>query len=451
MASIAELLWDGFDKTVAKVDLNMRTMKEYFDFWNKRARVERDYGKELLELCKTHPGGKTPAVEKMEKTMREALITVSDSGQRIALKHTDISARITNEIVKPIEACIKQSDLDKKRIFTDGTRKIKIYMDTVAAVTKAHEVYIKASKDSEVAKDQYFRAEAEIKATPEPKKTKLVQGLPKFLQKRSQCIEKASQMEVAYKTSITASNEAQKKLYMEEMPVVLADLQKVIQYQFACMEQSAKTFLAMQKDFPPEHTAANDTMNTVVNDLSWSADLQEFIEATRNPTATGPTPLEFAPFEGKTSDALPSESVTAPPTTTVVAPTTPTTTTMAPTPIITPTLVLAPTPIVTPTPTVNSTPTVTPTPVSNSTPETTPEATPTAAATTTADSSSSSTTSDSTTTSTSQSTTTEPTTVTPVSTAPKVTAASSGLFDNPEELFGGTPKKDHDLVDTLFS
>ncbi|KAH3766273.1 hypothetical protein Pelo_1867 [Pelomyxa schiedti] len=434
MAHIAEVLWDGFDKTMAKVDINIRTMKEYYEFFNKRSGIERDYGRHLMDLCKMHPGGKTPAVDKMEKTMKGALVTVSDSGQRVALKHTDVSTKITNEIVKPIEAAVKQSDLDKKRILADGTRRIKIYMDSVNAANKAHENYIKACKESEVAKDQYLRAEAEVKAAPEPKKTKLQQNMPKFQTKRSQCIEKANQMEAAYKASVTATNEAQQKLYSQEMPVVLADLEKVIETQFTCMSQCAKNFLNMQRDFPPEHTAAIDTINTAVNDLSWANDLQEFIDATRNPTATGPTPMEFIAFEGKTSDALPGESASATPATTTAAPTVSTTTT----------------PTVTPTPATTATPTATATP----TPETT-EAKPAVDAS--VGSSSGTPSGSATTTTGTPAETTTPATTTPTPTAavtptpaPK---ADPNLFDASGDLFGdlGTKKPVDDPADSLFS
>jgi len=428
--SFVEALWDGFEKVVSKVDLNIKTCKDYLEWFNKRQRIERDYGEKLHELCKIHPGGKQPSIDKQEKTLKDAMLSMTESGLRVALKHVDVATKLTNEIIKPLELAIKANENDRKRIYVDGCRRIKIHQDSVSAATKAHEIYVKASKESEAAKEQYLRAEAEIKVTPEPKKAKLQQNLAKYGLKRQQCIDKANQMELAYKAAVQAANDAQQKLYREEMPVVLKDLLKLIEGQFRCLETASKNFLNMQRDFPPEHAAGIDMMNTAINtDLNWNNDLQDFIDASRT-NAPGPVPMEFITYEGKTPDAPTEASAPASPaspatTTTTTATTTTTTTAPAVTPVV------APAPATT----------VEPTPVTTTEP--TQVSTPAPAATTT------------TTSAPAPASTTEPTTTTTTTTSaasPTVAKKTeSNLFDGSDDLFGASEKKkDADPVENLF-
>lgn len=50
------------------------------------------------------------------RTLKDALLTLTDSGIRMGIKHTDAATQMLNEIIKPLEAFIKQSEGEKKRV-----------------------------------------------------------------------------------------------------------------------------------------------------------------------------------------------------------------------------------------------------------------------------------------------------------------------------------------------
>jgi len=60
-------LQDGFDKVIAKVTMNTQTCKDYLDWFQRRAKCEKNYADALTDMCKVHPGGRNPVVDKQEK------------------------------------------------------------------------------------------------------------------------------------------------------------------------------------------------------------------------------------------------------------------------------------------------------------------------------------------------------------------------------------------------
>ena len=73
------------------------------------------------------------------------------------------------------------------------------------------------------------------------------------------CIEKANALEAAYKvapgqhlflivqTAVQTANEIQQKLHHDELPAVLAELQKLVEDQWRSLEKAMKAFLDVQQ------------------------------------------------------------------------------------------------------------------------------------------------------------------------------------------------------------
>ncbi|KAH3756863.1 carboxylating nicotinate-nucleotide diphosphorylase [Pelomyxa schiedti] len=330
MASLADTLWDGFEKCIGRLDLVIRMEKEYLAFFEKRARLERDYGKELHELCRVHPGGRSPAVDKVERTLKETMLAISESGSKVGAKHNQIAVKIVEEIIKPLEIEIKTQESNRRKVFSGGSCDIKFYTDAIAVCNKTRENYVKACKDAEYAKQQYLDAEVEVKATPESRRARLSIALSKFGMERKQSIDKANQLEMVYQNAILAANNAQKKLYVEDIPHLLAEIQTQMEFQFTFLDKCAKAFLSMQLELPSDYTASVKMLSTAVSELNWSADLQEFIGTSRNPIQ-GPTPLAFIPFEGRTPDLPPDATGSTTPTLSSSGPLSTSSTTTTPT------------------------------------------------------------------------------------------------------------------------
>eukprot|EP01105_Mastigella_eilhardi_P007853 TRINITY_DN1957_c0_g2_i1.p1 TRINITY_DN1957_c0_g2~~TRINITY_DN1957_c0_g2_i1.p1 ORF type:complete len:390 (-),score=124.79 TRINITY_DN1957_c0_g2_i1:60-1229(-) len=308
----SEDLWDGFEKVITKIVLNIQTCKDYADWFNKRAKIEKYYADYLNDLCKVHPGGRNASIDKQEKTLREAMLSVTEAGTRMGAKHLAAFNEILAQIVKPLETQIKHFEQEKKRLENDGKAKIKTQTDAVVSASKAHDAYVKACKDFEYNRDYHNKTEAELTAAPEAKRARIQGYLAKAVTKMQQSQDKAVAAENAYKVAVQAANDIQKRLHSELMPATLAELQKLAEDQFSCLEKAVKEFLTVQKTFPEE---LNSTIELITarteTELSWNNDLQEFIAATRT-QATGPASLEFAAFLGKDGQPILGAAAPAP-------------------------------------------------------------------------------------------------------------------------------------------
>eukprot|EP01105_Mastigella_eilhardi_P007854 TRINITY_DN1957_c0_g2_i3.p1 TRINITY_DN1957_c0_g2~~TRINITY_DN1957_c0_g2_i3.p1 ORF type:complete len:385 (-),score=75.60 TRINITY_DN1957_c0_g2_i3:465-1619(-) len=200
----SEDLWDGFEKVITKIVLNIQTCKDYADWFNKRAKIEKYYADYLNDLCKVHPGGRNASIDKQEKTLREAMLSVTEAGTRMGAKHLAAFNEILAQIVKPLETQIKHFEQEKKRLENDGKAKIKTQTDAVVSASKAHDAYVKACKDFEYNRDYHNKTEAELTAAPEAKRARIQGYLAKAVTKMQQSQDKAVAAENAYKVAVQA-------------------------------------------------------------------------------------------------------------------------------------------------------------------------------------------------------------------------------------------------------
>jgi len=296
--SFANDLWNGFDIVCKRTDEGLKACKEVSTFFKKRSEIEADYGKTLLSLCKTTSGEKFSAKKLIkgkgggtgpldEGTVRDSWVTVQTEVEKLARVQNDFSQKLINEVVDPINNFIKEKDAIRKQLVTEGQKATKILEDTISNYQKAKKTAEKFSKEAEQAQQGYHKATAD-----DPVKPDVIQ---KLASKVTQAKEKASQADSEYRESVSKANEVKDKFHSDQMPQILAELQKLEEERIKFLKTTLKQFIDLQDAIPPSIKLTCEAMSQYVEAIDVDADIQTFIEENRS-EGEGPEPIEYTPF-----------------------------------------------------------------------------------------------------------------------------------------------------------
>jgi len=313
MVKISEELWDGFEHVSTKTEKGLQATRDYTDFLKKRAELEQEYSKKLAALCKTAPGAgflsKDTLVEKETKTLKAALLSVQEEGLKTSNHHQEFATKITNDVVKPLEAFIKAKDTERKKVVTDGQKRIKTLSEAKSAAEKAKEAYLKASKEAEQATEAHEKAQKELNGAPDNKKFQ--EAEKRAQQKVGPLVEKVKTTEQAYQKAVETANETITKTYGEHLPPLLDTLQALEEERFTTFKNVLTEYHAGQKAVPQGLDERCADIEKAIGNLDTDADLSEFVDSHRS-AVTEPELIKFVPFkEPKDAPAAEEKSAVA--------------------------------------------------------------------------------------------------------------------------------------------
>lgn len=292
---LSKELWDGFDKICARLDSQIAASHDYLAIITRRARAEQEYGRVLYESTKVVPGNpKAPAVKKLETSLQDAFLSVGESQNKVGERHIEIAKKIAEETIKPFEACLRKVETEKRKVAADGDRKLKAFQESQLSVKRYHDAAERAGKEADTAHAAYVKAKSDANAIPDNKR--LAALVPKAEAVMKKAVERVKQIDEAYKKVVDTANDLQKKVYEEEMPKYIGELETLLNELY---DATGKALAAYADAFEslPEQIIAESVMvkEAFTNELSREADMEEFVKANKS-EATGIVPIEYTSF-----------------------------------------------------------------------------------------------------------------------------------------------------------
>lgn len=286
MVKFSEDLWDGFDATSLKAEQGIQVVKDIQEFLKKRAEIEATYAKSLAALCKTVPGSSGglfgskssgTLIEKETKTLKVALISIQEEGNKAAIAHQEFANKILGDVVKPLESFIKTKDLERKKLSTDGQKRIKALADTKSAAEKAKDVYLRATKEAETATEQHEKAKNDLSGASESKKYQ--EAEKRLGQKVPGAVEKAKASEAAYTKAVDTANETITKSYSEHLPPIIDSLQQLEEERYKHIQVVLTEFVNSQRNIPTNLEERCQEIERNVSSIDVESDLSDFAQS----------------------------------------------------------------------------------------------------------------------------------------------------------------------------
>eukprot|EP01111_Echinosteliopsis_oligospora_P019262 TRINITY_DN922_c0_g1_i1.p1 TRINITY_DN922_c0_g1~~TRINITY_DN922_c0_g1_i1.p1 ORF type:complete len:329 (-),score=126.74 TRINITY_DN922_c0_g1_i1:33-1019(-) len=299
MSKFSEDLWDGFNAVAAKTEQSVKVVQDITEFLQKRAAIEANYAKELAALCKQAPGAgglfsKGAAIDKESKTLKAAFLTIQEEGAKIAAHHQEFSAKITSEVVKPLELFIKQKDNDRKKAIAEAQKKIKAQQEAKGNADKIKEAYMKAMKEAEQATEAHEKAKLELSGAPDNKK--FVENEKKAGQKATPLVEKGKQLEQQYQKAVETSNDTATALYRTHLPPSIESLQTFESEKYTQVKTVLEEYQKALKAVPSSVLERSEDMQKHLDALDMEEDFKEFTEANKSGKSE-PELLKFARYK----------------------------------------------------------------------------------------------------------------------------------------------------------
>lgn len=156
----------------------MQVCRDISAFYKKKATIEEGYAKQLIELCKQVPSATgigslfnrgPPAITKEGTSLKNALLSVQEESAKIAQNHLEFATKINTDVCAPLDTFIRTTEVEKKKLITDGEKFIKTYKDTQANATRARDNYHKVAKEYETAKDEALKLDSAAASDPKKK------------------------------------------------------------------------------------------------------------------------------------------------------------------------------------------------------------------------------------------------------------------------------------------
>ena len=292
---LSKELWDGFDKICARIDTQVTASHDYLAIITRRARAEQEFGRVLFESTKVIPGNpRGPAVKKLEASLQDAFLNVSECQNKVGERHIEVAKKLSEETIKPLEACLRKVEAEKRKVMAEGDRKQKAFQDAQLAAKRYHDAAERAGKEADTAHAAYTKAKSDANAIPDNKK--LAALVPRAEGVMKKAVERVKQVDEGYKKAVDTANDLQKKLYEEDMPKYIGELETLLSELY---ETTGKAMEAYGKAFEglPEEVIAESVMVTegFTTELSKESDMEEFVKANKS-EETAPKPIEYTSF-----------------------------------------------------------------------------------------------------------------------------------------------------------
>jgi len=242
---------------------------------------------------------KDPAINKETKSLRSAILAISEKSMPILEQHNAIIATISNDIVKELDLFIKNKDPERKKIIAEGQKLVKGAIDAKNAASKAKDFYEKAMKESELAMDAFLKAESEEVSQPDLKRLKEV--TKRASQKQKQLEEKAKTLETAYQSAINFANSELENFYSNKIPEIIEKLQTIEEDHWNLLLSSVQIYSNCHSALPDVFTNQITELNSIIEVANLDSDFKEFVSSNQKDRDSQSTlePIEFISYKGK--------------------------------------------------------------------------------------------------------------------------------------------------------
>jgi hypothetical protein len=316
MVKFSTDLWDGFDICSAKTEQGLQVAKDIIEFLKKRAELEQEYAKKLATLCKSPPGssgffgGKGPTpVEKETKTLKAALLCIQEEGARISTHHLEYSNKLQNDVIKPLEAFVKAKDPERRKVVTEGQKRVKALNDAKATADKSKDAYQRAMKEAEAAAEAHAKAQKDLQGASDNKRFQ--EAEKRASQRVGPLTDKAKQAEATYQKSVEQANELQRSTYQEHLPPIMDTMQQLEEERFAALRSALQEYLSGQRAIPGCLEERCNEMDRHISAIDHESDLLEFCDSHRSDSSE-PDPIPFVPYKDRPDDKPPEKLVEKP-------------------------------------------------------------------------------------------------------------------------------------------
>ncbi|KAF2072754.1 hypothetical protein CYY_005942 [Polysphondylium violaceum] len=292
----SENLWDGFDLLVKRTENDLTQSKNVLSFFKKKAELEEQHSKKLEKLaskmlmtiddnsCQTSPSFYSSWRKIVNTSMAE-----SD-------QHTLLNTNILNKVIQPFQAMIKDFELKRKKIVSEGIKLRHDMKEMVDALRKSQLKYEKSNKDLEMARMELkdFKEQMSSSDSDLNNVAKLERKVQKFEME-------VSNADDEYREQIKATNDFQHLYNYEAMPKILNDFEHFILSSHHLSKSYFSAWTTICCDIPPIEASTFEAMKRSVDQIDNANDIQEFIK--RNITKKQLyVPFQYEPYiEGKLS------------------------------------------------------------------------------------------------------------------------------------------------------
>lgn len=268
MASYGQL-WDAFPAVVKRSEEAMDACRDVVAYVYKRSAIEKEYAKSLIALAKSEQKIKkgvfsgSRVAQKERGTLLSAWLTLQNETEAIGQSHLDLSKLLVSDVVEPLVAFIKEKEKAKKTLVTTGARVLRDLRDSIDKYERQNSKIAKLQKELEILQADIQRGGA--------KQAKAQQKYDVTHHKLKLTTEDNTAMEASVR-------ELQHKVYANELPVVLNDLQSLEEQRVDFLTGSTlETYVALQEATSPAMGTACQVMRAGLTGVDKYSDIQNFI------------------------------------------------------------------------------------------------------------------------------------------------------------------------------
>jgi len=189
---------------------------------------------------------------------------------------------------------LKSKDAERKKVTTEGAKRVRSVHEAKVAVDKTKEAYHKVSKEAEAATEAHEKAKADLNTSPTDKK--IVEAEKRAAQKVGPLNEKLKAAEAAYHKAVESANEVIAKTFSDHLPPLIDSLQQLEEERYKHLNEALKEFLAGQRAVPTNLEERCQEIEKHTSSIDIEADLSEFVESHRS-SATEPEKYKFIGYK----------------------------------------------------------------------------------------------------------------------------------------------------------
>lgn len=271
-------LWDKFDVVVKKVRNGKNFTGIAAKFLQKRAQIESTYAKSLAKLCKD----KAFSGEDLEMgTLKDCWLSIRDETESCANKHDTLADEI-NALYEQMQTYLNEQRKNRKLLVANGDKITKELRGAERTESSAKTNYEKSKKKQDEADDEVNKTNGTAK---EAKAKKAAEQAGK----------KAEAADTEYREAVKQLQSSQQKFYVDEMPRVLDDLQKIEEDRVDKMREWLLGVVGLQESIPPAIASACENMRKSVESVDREADITAFISQNKT-GASKPPEAKYEPY-----------------------------------------------------------------------------------------------------------------------------------------------------------
>eukprot|EP01100_Stratorugosa_tubuloviscum_P002771 TRINITY_DN1657_c1_g3_i1.p1 TRINITY_DN1657_c1_g3~~TRINITY_DN1657_c1_g3_i1.p1 ORF type:complete len:518 (+),score=247.51 TRINITY_DN1657_c1_g3_i1:181-1734(+) len=272
----------GFDLLYKRTEEVLKSTTDIAKFFKSLSDVESEYAKNLVKLTQStkktlFQKSNVKVGEKEKGTLREGWDQLQAELENISNRHTQYSVSLANEISQSCLNYVKEKELERKRLLTEGQKITKEYQAVIAEMKKSQQNYYSKCKEAEACQLAHEKAKAEGVMKPK--------DLNKLSAKASKAMEVASAVDSEYKRLIKKANSKQSKFFELEMPLVLKQFQEFEESRIKFLKDTFSKFHSVTSELPPFWKTACDSLENSISKINPLTDVQIYAEENRTNAA----------------------------------------------------------------------------------------------------------------------------------------------------------------------